>query len=46
MKKEEAMSQMKGQDKMPEKQLNEKEMGNLPEKKKIQNNDSEDDSGP
>ena len=26
------MSQMKGQDKTPEKQLNEVEMGNLPEK--------------
>ena len=29
MKKEEAMSQMKGQDKTPEKQLNEAEMGKL-----------------
>jgi len=38
------MSQMKGQDKTPEKQLNEVEIGNLPEKK-IQNNDSEDDPG-
>ena len=27
------MSQMKGQDKTPEKQLNEVEIGNLPEKK-------------
>ena len=32
MKKEEAMSQMKGQDKTPEKQLNEVEIGNIPEK--------------
>ena len=32
-KKEEAMSQMKGQDKTPEKQLNEVEIGNLTEKK-------------
>ena len=40
------MSQMKGQDKTPEKQLNKVEIGNLPEKKKkIQNNDSEDDPG-
>ena len=31
-KKEEAMFQMKGQDKTPEKQLNEVEIGNLPEK--------------
>ena len=31
MKKEEAMSQMKGQDKTPEKQLNEVEVDNLPE---------------
>ena len=38
------MSQMKGQDKTPEKQLNKVEIGNLPEKK-IQNNDSEDDPG-
>ena len=36
------MSQMKGQDKTPEKQLNEVEIGNLPEKR-IQNNDSEND---
>ena len=28
----ETMSQMKGQDKTPEKQLNETEIGNLPEK--------------
>ena len=40
------MYQMKEQDKIPEKQLNEEEIGNLPEKR-IQNNDSEDDhSGP
>ena len=59
MKKQKAMSQMKGQDKPPEKQLNEVEIGNLPEKgfrimvvkmiydlrKRIQNNDSENDSG-
>ena len=32
MKKQKAMSQMKGQDKTPEKQLNEVETGNLPEK--------------
>ena len=36
---------MKEQDKTPEKQLNEVEIGNLPEKR-IQNNDSEDDPGP
>ena len=34
------MFQMKEQDKTPEKQLNEAEIGNLPEKR-IQNNDSE-----
>ena len=39
------MYQMKEQDKTPEKQLNEVEVGNLPEKR-IQNNDSEDDPGP
>ena len=38
------MSPMTGQDKTPEKQLNEVEIGNIPEKR-IQNNDSEDDSG-
>ena len=32
MKKQIVMSQMKGQDKPPEKQLNEVEIGNLPEK--------------
>ena len=32
MKKQKAMSQMKGQDKTPEKQLNEVEIGNLSEK--------------
>ena len=32
MKKQAVMSQMKGQDKIPGKQLNEVEMGNLPEK--------------
>ena len=39
------MYQMKGQDKTREKQLNEVEIGNLPENR-IQNNDSEDDPGP
>ena len=37
------MSQRKGQDKTPEKQLNEVKTGNLPEK--IQNNYSEHDPG-
>ena len=32
MKKQKAICQMKGQDKTPEKQLNELEIGNLPEK--------------
>ena len=32
MKKEKVMSQIKGQDKTPEKQLNELETGNIPEK--------------
>ena len=32
MKKQKVMSQMKEQDKTPEKQLNEMEIGNLPEK--------------
>ena len=32
MKKQKVISQMKGQDKTPEKQLNEAEVGNLPEK--------------
>ena len=32
MKKQKVMSQMKGQDKIPEKQLNEMEIGNRPEK--------------
>ena len=39
------MYQMKEQDKTPEKQLNEVDIGNLPEKR-IQNNDSEGDPGP
>ena len=43
MKKQKVMSQMKGQDKTPEKQLNEVETGKLPGKR-IQNNDSEDDA--
>ena len=38
------MSEMKGQDKTPEKQLNEVEIGK-PSRKIIQNNDSEDDPG-
>ena len=38
------MYEMKEQDKTPEKQLNEVEIGNLLEK--IRNNDSEDDPGP
>ena len=33
MKKQKVMSQMRGQDKTPEKQLNEVEIGNLPKKK-------------
>ena len=32
MKKQKVMSQMKGQDKTPEKEINEVERGNLPEK--------------
>ena len=32
MKKQKVMSQMKGQDKIPEKQLNEVKIGNLPKK--------------
>ena len=32
MKKQKVISQMKGQDKTPEKQLNKVEIGNLPEK--------------
>ena len=38
------MYQLKEEDKTPEKQLNEVEIGNLP--KKIQNNDAEDEPGP
>ena len=34
MQKQTVMSHMKGQDKVPEKQLNELMIGNLPEKKK------------
>ena len=44
MKKQKVRFQMKGQDKTPEKQLNEVEIDNLPEKR-TQNNDSEYDSG-
>ena len=39
------MYQMEEQDKTPDKQLNEVEIGKLPEKR-IQNIDSEDDPGP
>ena len=45
MKRQRAMYQMKEQDKAWEKQLNEVEIGNLPEKR-IQNNNTEDDPGP
>ena len=45
MKRQRAIYQMKEQEKTSEKQLNEVEIGNLPEKR-IQNNDSEDDPGP
>ena len=38
------MSQMKGQDKIPEKPRNDVEIGK-PSRKRIQNNDSEDDPG-
>ena len=44
MKKHKVVPQMKGQDKTPEKQLNEVETGSL-QKKRIQNNNNEDDSG-
>ena len=40
------MYQMKEQDKTPEKQLNEMEIGNLPEKEFRITIDSEDDPGP
>ena len=43
MKKQKVMSQMKGQDKTPEEQLNEVEYIQR-SRKRIQNNDSEDDS--
>ena len=43
MKKQKVMSQIKEQDKTSEKQLNETEIGNFPEKKKKNQNDSEDD---
>ena len=39
------MNYMKEQDKTPEKQLHEVEIGNLPENR-IQKNDGEDDPGP
>ena len=44
MKKQKVMSQMKRQDKIPEKQLNEMEIRQSL-RKRIQNNDSEDDLG-
>ena len=44
MKRQRAMYQMKEQDKTPEKQLKEVEIRNS--RKRIQNNDSEDDPGP
>ena len=44
MKKQKVMSQMKGQDKTPEEQLNEVEYIQR-SRKRLQNNDSEDDSG-
>ena len=40
------MYQMKEQDKTPEKQPNEVEIDRQPSRKRIQNNDSEDDPGP
>ena len=40
------MYQMKGQDKTPEKQLYEVEIDRQLSRKRIQNNDSEDDPGP
>ena len=46
MKTQKAIYQMKEQDKTPEKQLNEVDIGNLPSRKRILNNDSEDDPGP
>ena len=46
MKRQSAMYQMKEQDKTPEKQLGEVEIDRQPSRKRIQNNDSEDDSGP
>ena len=36
MKKQKVLSQMKWQDKIPEKQLNEVEIGNFPEKKNLE----------
>ena len=45
MKRQRTMYQMEEQDKTPDKQLNEVEIGKLPEKR-IQNIDSEDDPGP
>ena len=44
MKKQKGISQMKGQDKIPEKPRNDVEIGK-PSRKRIQNNDSEDDPG-
>ena len=45
MRKQKVMSQMKRQDKIPEKQLNKVEIGNLFFRKRIQCNDGEYDSG-
>ena len=45
MKRQRTTYQMKEQDKTPEKQLHEVEIGNLPENR-IQKNDGEDDPGP
>ena len=45
MKRQRTLYQMKEQDKTPEKQLDEVEISNFPEKK-FRNNDSEDDPGP
>ena len=46
MRKQTVVSQMKGQDKVPEKQLNELMIGNLPEKKKEKNQKNESKADP
>ena len=46
MPKPQVTSQMKGQDKVPEKQLNELMIGNLPEKKKEKNQKNESKADP